>query len=163
MKKLIIVAVVLAMALSLAACGAKTAPVLDSAAPEGGSSANPAAAPTPDENGLVIFDVKGAVTLKSLTLDKAQYTSADPITVTVTADGIDENCTAWVGIVPSDVPHGSEDENDKFDIDYYYLASLENGVANFSVTLSAGNYDIRVFDSDDAGIELGYISFVCVG
>ncbi len=152
-KRTFILVLAFAMTLSLAACGGKTGSAADS------QNAQPAAGQVADAEGFVAFDVSGEVTLKSLKLDKTQYKNGDTIIVTVKADGVGEACSAWVGILPASVAHGSEDENDKYDIDFYYLTSLENGTAEFNVQLDAGKYDIRVFDSDDDGVELGYIGF----
>lgn len=146
MKKLLILVLALMLALSLAACGGKTEQ----------AGANATGQKT---EGFVSLNAKSAVTLKSLKLDKTKYQKGDTITVTVTAEGVDDECNAWVGIVPADVAHGDEDECDKYDLDYYYLNSLENGKAEFAIELEAGKYDIRVLDSDDNGVELGYISF----
>ncbi len=64
----------------------------------------------------------------------------------------------WVGIVPSEIQHGDEAENDKHDLTYQYLSSNQDRIS-FTAPLKEGFYDIRLHDSDFSGKELGYISF----
>ena len=39
---------------------------------------------------------------------------------------------AWIGIVPSDVPHGSESENDLHDIQYSCVGGMTDGLIIFT-------------------------------
>jgi len=73
---------------------------------------------------------------------------------------ISEN--AWVGIVPSNVPHGSEAENDEHDVDYQYLEGKTNGLLSFEAPAVPGSYDIRMFDTDGDGKELASVTFEVV-
>ncbi len=68
---------------------------------------------------------------------------------------------AWVAFIPSDVPH-TEKDSDAHDDDYCYLRDIKDGVAMLTAPGSAGNYDIRVFDGDDAGTarEVAYLPIV---
>jgi len=66
--------------------------------------------------------------------------------------------TAWIGIVPSDIPHGDEDVNDQHDLDYEYLYG-ENGEYTFSAPDEPGSYDFRLHNSDGNGVEVDSISF----
>ncbi len=65
---------------------------------------------------------------------------------------------AWVGIVPSSTPHGSEAVNDERDITKQYLKNQASGILTFTV-LTAGSYDIRMNDTDNNGTEVASVSF----
>jgi len=45
---------------------------------------------------------------------------------------------AWVGIIPSKVPHGSEQVNDRHDISYRYLKNQTSGTLVFNAPVQAG-------------------------
>jgi hypothetical protein len=64
----------------------------------------------------------------------------------------------WIGIIPSDIAHGSESENDSHDLTYQYLRE-ETGTLIFKAPSTEGNYDFRLNDSDSNGVEQAYISF----
>src|SRR6056297_2433392 len=64
----------------------------------------------------------------------------------------------WIGIVPSEVPHGDETENDKHDLSYIYIDS-DKGEMTFNAPTKEGFYDFRLHDTDFNGNELGYVSF----
>ncbi len=65
---------------------------------------------------------------------------------------------AWIGIVPSAVPHGSEEVNDRYDIAYRYIEERTHGWMIF-VAPEAGQWDLRMNDSDDNGREAAAVSF----
>lgn len=67
---------------------------------------------------------------------------------------------AWVGIVPSRIPHGSESRNDRHDLAFFYLKKRTAGTLVFSAPRKPGNYDLRMHDTDSMGREVAYISFV---
>lgn len=69
------------------------------------------------------------------------------------------NRSAWVGIVPSNVTHGSESENDKYDLMYQYLEKRTSGTLSFNAPNKIGNYDLRMFDTDRDGREVASVSF----
>jgi hypothetical protein len=97
----------------------------------------------------------GKATLK---LDKDTFACGEEIAVTFTAPSSFTE-KAWVGIIPSDVPHGSESENDQHDIAYLYLDKQVAGVLDFHAPGKAGNYDFRMHDTDDNGKEVASVSF----
>ena len=66
--------------------------------------------------------------------------------------------TAWIGLIPSEIPHGSESENDMHDLDYEYLSG-ESGEYTFTAPDKSGDYDFRLHDSDGGGKEVDSISF----
>jgi hypothetical protein len=67
--------------------------------------------------------------------------------------------SAWIGIIPSEVAHGSEEEADAYDIAYEYVSGQPAGTVTFNAPEEAGAYDVRMFDSDSNGSELTYVSF----
>jgi hypothetical protein len=94
----------------------------------------------------------------SLTISKRGYTPGESITVTFAAPvGLPTN--AWVGIIPSSVPHGSEATNDQNDVAYKYLEGKTYGTLAFTAPTTPGAYDLRMNSSDNNGAELTYVSF----
>lgn len=69
---------------------------------------------------------------------------------------------AWMGIIPSDVPHGSAFENDQFDLDYEYLDGQTAGVLTFEAPEEPGTYDFRLHDALD-GSEVASVTFTVSG
>jgi hypothetical protein len=68
--------------------------------------------------------------------------------------------SAWVGIIPSSMAHGSEAENDKYDLTYQHLDKRTSGTLTFKAPQEPGSYDLRMFDTDDNGREAASVSFV---
>lgn len=66
---------------------------------------------------------------------------------------------AWIGIIPSSIPHGSEAENDLHDLDYQYLMGQSTGTMTFNAPADAGQYDFRMHDTDNNGVEVASASF----
>lgn len=71
--------------------------------------------------------------------------------------------SAWIGVIPEGVPHGSEQEGDDQDITYNYVESAKYDSSSrkyveLDVPETAGNYQVRIYSSDNAeeGIELAY-------
>ena len=95
----------------------------------------------------------------SLTIDKYSYSPKETITVTFTAPtGYQDN--AWIGIIPSHVPHGDEATNDQYDLTYQYLKGMTSGTMVFAAPDIPGSYDVRMHDTDDNGKEVASVSFV---
>ncbi len=98
----------------------------------------------------------------SLTINKRGYAPGESITVTFSAPaGLPTN--AWIGIIPSSVPHGSEATNDQNDVSYQYLNGSTYGTLTFAAPTTPGNYDLRMNNSDNNGAELTYVSFTVAG
>ena len=66
---------------------------------------------------------------------------------------------AWVGIIPSDIPHGSEAVNDQHDLSYQYLSRRTSGTLVFKAPTPNGSYDLRMHDTDSNGQEVYSVSF----
>lgn len=110
------------------------------------------------ENGKEVASITFEVGASLLRLTKTKFASKEDIRVEFTAF---ENfaANAWIGIVPSDVPHGSETENDKHDMAYQYLNKKLSGTLIFKAPIRAGTYDLRMNDSDNGGKEIASITF----
>ena len=100
--------------------------------------------------------------LTSLTLEKSSFTPGEIIKVTFVAPATFPS-NAWVGIIPSDVPHGDETVNDKYDIEYNYLSNMTSGSLTFTAPVTPGSYDLRMHDTDDGGVEVTYVTFEVTG
>jgi len=95
----------------------------------------------------------------SLMMNKYSYSPGEVITVTFTAPGMYET-NAWIGIIPSHVPHGEEATNDQYDLTYQYLNGMTSGTMTFSAPGVPGSYDFRMHDTDTNGKEVASVSFV---
>ena len=94
----------------------------------------------------------------SLRLAKLKFVTHEPITVRVTApDNLPPD--AWVGIIPSYVPHGDEVRNDQHDLSFQYLNGQTRTSLQFYAPPVPGNYDLRMHDSDSNGQEIASLSF----
>ncbi len=95
-------------------------------------------------------------------LDKLEYTPQATITVIFSgAEGLDS--TAWVGVIPSEIEHGSEITNDENDTSYAYLGGKASGTVTLVAPSEPGSYDVRLNGSDSGTIdaeELTYVSFM---
>lgn len=87
-----------------------------------------------------------------ITLEKTTFAPGEEIRVTFKAPVYDES--AWIGIIPSNVPHGSESTNDQYDLDYQYLDGQTSGVMLFIAPGQVGSYDFRMNDNDGDGKEV---------
>ncbi|MBN1620225.1 hypothetical protein JW890_05845 [candidate division WOR-3 bacterium] len=91
-------------------------------------------------------------------LDKSVYGPDEIITVEYMAlEEFDDN--AWIGLIPSEVPHGDEEENDEYDLQYHLIGSDLSGEITFIAPTEPGLYDIRMFTSDFEGVEVTYQTF----
>lgn len=94
----------------------------------------------------------------SVSLDSLSYRPGARIKVRFTAPpGYKPD--AWVGIIPSEVSHGSESENDRYDISYQYLSGRTSGEMEFDAPSTTGTYDFRMHDTDAGGKEVAYVTF----
>ena len=89
-------------------------------------------------------------------LDKPVYAPGEAMTLRWNAPVYPNS--AWIGIIPSSIPHGSEGVNDQHDINYQYLGGKTSGTFNFTAP-AAGNWDLRMNDRDDSGKEVASVSF----
>ena len=101
---------------------------------------------------LILLGLMGAC-LSSLgqtfTLDKTAYQKGEPIHIQFQkADSIPSK--AWIGIVPSHIPHGKESTNDRHDIVYRFVEEHPDGKMLFYAPSTGENWDVR-YSSNDAG------------
>jgi uncharacterized protein YfaS (alpha-2-macroglobulin family) len=118
---------------------------------------------TTDNNGKevasVSFNVGGAgAPADTLTLNKNLYAPGESIQVSfTTSPGYPGN--AWIGIIPSNIPHGDESQNDKYDLAYQYLEGKTSGALVFTAPAVAGTYDFRLHTTDNNGKEVASVTF----
>jgi hypothetical protein len=99
-----------------------------------------------------------------LELSKTSFTTGESIKLKYSLDPLSaQDPTAWIGLIPADVPHGSETENDKYDLAFQYLEGRNTGELTFPAPDTPGKYDFRMHDSDDNGRELASVSFTVTG
>lgn len=91
-------------------------------------------------------------------LDSKSFKPGEPVRVRFKTPS-DWPQDAWIGIIPSTVPHGSEAENDRYDISYQYLKGRTDGVLTFIAPRRPGIYDLRMHDTDANGREIKYVTF----
>lgn len=100
----------------------------------------------------------GVVIPATLSLGRDVYRPGDTISLVYMAPaGLPSN--AWIGIIPSAVPHGTEEVNDQNDISYQYLEGTTSGIMEFIAPSAPGLYDLRMNESDNGGRELASITF----
>jgi hypothetical protein len=98
------------------------------------------------------------VTQSPLRLEKGAFAPGEKITVHFTTPAVFPP-DAWIGLIPSQAPHGSESENDKYDLAYQYMGGKATGTIIFTAPAQPGSYDIRMHDTDNNGREVASITF----
>ena len=122
-------------------------------APVASSAPSSSAPATPEQ-----VEVVGAQQ-SNVQLDKQEYRPGEQITVLVTGTGLGPD--AWVGVIPSNIPHGEESVNDEHDLSYFKFG----GELTYLVAPNdPGEYDIRLNedDSKEGAKELASRSFKVV-
>ncbi len=114
-----------------------------------------------DSEGIEIcftsFKVIAPVYEGTLTTDKTEYSVGEKIVITFTAP-VSLNENAWIGLIPSETPHGSEATNDAADVEYAYIKKQASGTMTFTAPEKTGSWDIRMNDSDSDGKEITSIT-----
>ncbi len=107
---------------------------------------------------ISLFTFTLSANAQSLNTDKQFYIPGEQILVHFSASaGFADN--AWIGIIPSQVPHGSESVNDQHDLTYQYLHKRTSGTLVFTAPAQIGAFDFRLNDSDDNGREIASVTF----
>jgi hypothetical protein len=102
-------------------------------------------------------DIKPAVR-PSLTLLESVFDPGEQLTARFTAP-VCLASASWVGIVPTQTPHGSAETNlTNVRSDRVLLRNAEAGQLAFEVPSGAGRYDLRMNDWD-TGVEIASVSF----
>lgn len=94
----------------------------------------------------------------SLSIDKTTVKKGETITVKWTAPGSFDK-SAWIGMIPSKIPHGDEAKNDQHDLTYMYLNKKTSGSFTFTAPNKKGSFDFRMNDSDSGGKEVASVTF----
>jgi Ca-activated chloride channel family protein len=111
-----------------------------------------------DGNELAFASFEVELPTAELVLGKTVVEAGEKITVSFKVpEGM--STRAWAGIVPSEVPHGSEKTNDQHDVDYKYLSGNTSGTLSLTAPEKPGSYDIRLHDTDDGGNEIASVTF----
>lgn len=107
----------------------------------------------------VTFTVKAPPpAVGQVTLPKTEFKPGEEIAVAfVAGPGFAE--TAWIGIIPSEVAHGSEATNDEHDLTYQHLQGKAEGTLTFTAPPKPGSYDFRLHDTDSDGKEVASATF----
>lgn len=106
---------------------------------------------------VVVADANANIQPK-ITLDKTTYKAGEALSGKFMAPSTLPK-SAWIGIVPSATPHGTEDGNDAADVDYIYVdGKVEGPLTMLAAPATKGSYDVRMSDSD-ANKELATITF----
>ncbi|MBN1774646.1 MAG: hypothetical protein JXB32_25520 [Deltaproteobacteria bacterium] len=97
-----------------------------------------------------------------LRLERGVYAPGDTIVVQFTAPpNLPEN--AWIGLIPSEVPHGAEAVNDEHDVAFEYLDGRTSGTVELRAPLRPGRWDVRLNGTDAGGRELASATFTVQG
>ena len=105
---------------------------------------------------LIVVPVVCLAGSASMHLDRSSVMPGQEFTVTFTApDGLSEG--AWIGLIPSLVPHGDEAVNDRNDVAYEYLGGKTSGSFRFKAPGRPGSYDLRM--NDGSGKEIASVTF----
>ncbi len=104
---------------------------------------------------------KPAVTA-SIETESIRYNRTDQnLYFSFNCENVTEDSSAWFAVVPSDTPHSETDARNAYISAAYLHAQI--GYAGFKIPAEKavpGNYDLRIYDPDNGGIELDCVSFV---
>ncbi len=164
MKKIIALLLVLLMCLSLAACGDKPSP--GNSNEQSNLSSNNS---TDNKDGFTALKVDkdkriSDIEITGMKMGKEKYAVGETVQVTVSWKGNPADDT-WIGIIPAATSHGSEEENDAYDVDYRYFTDMKSGDTFVfeNIELEPGDYTMRVNESDAGGAELAWCAFSVKG
>lgn len=90
-------------------------------------------------------------------LNKESYFPGEEIEVVAVATGMTDS--AWVGVIPTTTPHGKEADNEADKLGYSYLSEPRLVLV---APKTPGEYDVRLNDNDDNGVELASRGFKVV-
>ena len=113
--------------------------------------------PTPGQSPQANVNSLPATNTAGMTLDKEIYVPGEEITVNFQASAAWPS-NAWIGIIPSNTPHGDEGVNDQNDIAFQYLNGRAAGTIVFKAP-GPGQWDLRMNDNDAGGKEAAAVSF----
>jgi hypothetical protein len=114
-----------------------------------------------DANGKEVASVSftvGKTAANTLTLARTSFRPGESITLQFSTS-LTLPADAWIGIIPSSVPHGNEAVNDQHDVAYQYLQGKTSGSMTFTAPTVPGSYDFRMNDTDSNGLEIDAVPF----
>jgi von Willebrand factor type A domain len=114
------------------------------------------------ETAAVSFNVEGKLGKGTLTINKKVYEPGETISVNFTAESHFKK-NAWIGIIPSSVPHGKERDGDANDLAYKYISGKLKGSMTFNAPGKLGSFDMRMYDTDSGGDEMASVTFKVAG
>jgi len=100
------------------------------------------------------------VTEIEIALAKSRFFPDEAISFTFTTPELPPS--AWIGIVPSDIPHGDEALNDMHDTSFRYLEGRTGGGLDLP-NPGTGEWTLRLHDDDENGREIAYVPFSVSG
>jgi len=116
-----------------------------------------------EETASVTFTVAGGVSAGELRLEKSTFRPEEIIRVHFKASPTYQS-DAWIGLIPSQVPHGTSRDADAHDLAYEYLEGKLEGTVEFRAPEEPGSYDIRMFDDSESDAhETATVSFIVTG
>ncbi|MBE2224381.1 MAG: hypothetical protein IAF02_22765 [Anaerolineae bacterium] len=98
----------------------------------------------------------------SMNVDKTSFGTQEAVVITLVLNEPQAE-DAWVGIVPSDTPHGLEADGDAADLTYEYVSNAVDGKITLYAPSEPGSYDVRMYSTDSAsanGVELASVTIV---
>lgn len=82
-----------------------------------------------------------------VSVDKTDYRAGESVVASFVLSS-DITSNAWIGIVPANTPHGSEEDADEVDVSYKYLDGDKISSRTFAAPDEAGTYQVRIYNSD---------------
>ncbi len=172
MKKMIALLFTMMMIFSLVSCGGKKEVSTDNNTESSQQTAEETSKPAENKpaketasekkDGFNLLEADESKRVSDLVItemktDKTSYGVGEEINLTLKWTGTPDS-SAWVGIIPAEVPHGDEYVNDDADLEYIYLTDHE-GAFVFTIELEPGMYTLRVNETDGGGAELAWCAF----
>src|SRR4030095_9287899 len=97
----------------------------------------------------VTFQVVAIDYKAKLQINKTTFTPGEEISLTFSVQSqLPKN--AWIGVIPSNIEHGSGPVNDQHDIDYQYVSEQKSGTLTFKAPEKSGKWDFRLNNADAA-------------
>jgi hypothetical protein len=110
---------------------------------------------------IVLLGFAQSLFADTLSLDKSNFVRGETITVHFSTN-VSYQGAAWVGVIPSHIPHGDEVLADANDLSYRYLNQLTSGDLSFIAPIAQGDYDLRLFSGESNASETASVSFKLV-
>lgn len=101
-----------------------------------------------------------AVSNTEIILSKATFSSLEDITFHFRVPQLPGD--AWIGIIPSGIPHGDEAVNDMHDTSFVHLHGETTGEVSLP-NPGPGEWTLRLHDTDNNGNEMAYVAFTVSG